>query len=254
MRKNRLLSKLRSGQPAYGVWLSVGSPLLAEEAAHMGFDWVLLDAQHGHWGYEPLLNAFQVVEPTGTEMVARVPWNDPSQIAAILDAGTLCIIVPMVNSPEEARAAVAAARYPPEGRRSAASIRVFRYGSDYIEKANGEVMITIMIETREAAERADEILSVPGIDCCLIGPGDLAISMGMFRRETEEHEALIQKILAAGKRHNVIMGFPAGTVEEAKKRASQGFQLLTCGSDIGAFRGGLSRAVQELNLPRTGKA
>lgn len=246
MRKNRLLEKLRTGKPAFGIWLSAGSPILAEEAAHLGFDWVLLDTQHGHWGYDAMLNAFQVVSPTDTEMVTRVAWNDPSQIGTTLDAGTLSIIVPMVNSREEAQRAVAAARYPPQGMRSAASIRVFRYGSDYIHKANEEVMLTIMIETREAAQQADEILSVPGIDCCLIGPGDMAISMGTFGKESAEHEALIQKILEAGKRHNVIMGFPAGTVEEALKRASQGFQLLTCGSDIGAFWEVLRRSVKDL--------
>jgi 4-hydroxy-2-oxoheptanedioate aldolase len=193
-----------------------------------------------------MLQAFQVVGPTDTEMVARVPWNDPAHIGQTLDAGTLSIIVPMVNSPEEARAAVAAARYPPQGGRSAASIRVSRYGPDYIAEANHEVMLTIMIERPEAAQQADEILSVPGIDACLIGPGDLAIAMGTFRIESAEHEALIQKILEAGKRRGVIMGYPAGTVEEALKRASQGFQLLTCGSDIGAFWEVLRRSVKDL--------
>ncbi|OGG46041.1 MAG: hypothetical protein A3F84_01815 [Candidatus Handelsmanbacteria bacterium RIFCSPLOWO2_12_FULL_64_10] len=246
MRKNRLLSKLRSGQPAFGIWLCVGSPILAEEAAHLGFDWALLDAQHGHWGYDAMLNACQVVGVTATEMVIRAPWNDPAQIGLVMDAGTLSVIVPMVNSPEEARRAVAAARYPPEGLRSAASSRVFLYGSDYLEKANEEIMVTIMIETQEAAERADEILSVPGVDGCLIGPSDLAISMGMFGKETAEHEALIQRVLEAGKRHGVIMGYPSGTVEEALKRASQGFQLLTCGSDIGAFWEVMRRSVKDL--------
>jgi 4-hydroxy-2-oxoheptanedioate aldolase len=246
MRKNRLLSKLRSGQPSFGIWLCVGSPILAEEAAHLGFDWVLLDAQHGYWGHDAMLNACQVVGPTDTDLVIRAPYNDPAQIGIVMDAGTLSIIVPMVNSPEEARRAVAAARYPPEGTRSAASSRVFLYGSDYIQKANDEIMVTVMIETREAAERADEILSVRGVDACLIGPGDLALSMGMFGRETAEHEALIQRVLKAGQKHGVIMGYPSGTVEEALKRADQGFQLLTCGSDIGAFKEGLGRAVQNL--------
>lgn len=248
MRKNRLLQKLRSGQPAFGIWLCVGSPVLAEEAAHMGFDWALLDAQHGHWGYETMLNACQVVGLAETELVIRAPYNDPAQIGLVMDAGTLSVIVPMVNSPEEAQRAVSAARYPPEGIRSAASSRVFLYGSDYLEKANEEIMVTIMIETQEAAERADEILSAPGVDGCLIGPSDLAISMGVFGKETAEHEALIQRVLEAGKRHSVIMGFPSGSVEEALTRADQGFQLLTCGSDIGAFKEGLGRAVQDLKV------
>lgn len=246
MRKNRLLSKLRSGQPAFGVWLCVGSPILAEEAAHLGFDWALLDAQHGHWGYETMLNACQVLGLAETELVIRAPYNDPAQIGLVMDAGTLSVTVPMVNSREEAQRAVAAARYPPQGMRSAASSRVFLYGSDYLEKANEEIMVTIMIETQEAAERADEILSTPGVDGCLIGPSDLALSMGVFGRETKEYEALIQRVLKAGKRHGVIVGFPAGTVEEALKRADQGFQLLTCGSDIGAFWEVMRRSVKDL--------
>lgn len=246
MRKNRLLEKLRAGKPAYGIWLCVGSPLLAEEAAHMGFDWVLVDAQHGYWGYEAMISAFQAIGQTETELVARAVYNDPAQIGAILDAGAMSVIVPMVNSREEAQRAAAAMRYPPEGTRSAGGSRLMLYGSDYFEKANSEIMVAVMIETREAAERADDILSVPGIDCCMIGSGDLAISMGMFGRETEEHERVMQRVLEAGKRHGVAMGFPAGTVEEALKRADQGFQLVTCGSDIGAFSEGLRHAVQDL--------
>ncbi len=246
MRKNRLLEKLRSGKPAFGVWLNVGSPILAEEAARMGFDWVLVDIQHGHWGYEAMLNAFQVIMPTDTELVARVPHNDPGQIGTVMDAGTLSVIIPMVNSREEAQRAVAAARYPPKGVRSATSSRLLLYGPDYMARANDEIMVTVMIETPEAAERADDILSVPGVDCCLIGSGDLAIAMGMFGRETEEHERVLQRVLEAGKRHGVAMGFPAGTVEEALKRADQGFQLLTCGADIAAFWEVMRRSVEAL--------
>ncbi len=246
MRRNRLLEKLRAGKPAFGVWLNVGSPILAEEAARMGFDWVLVDTQHGHWGYESMVNAFQVVTPTDTELVARVSYNDPGEIGKVMDAGTLSIIIPMVHSREEAQRAVAASRYPPAGIRSAVSSRLLLQGPDYMERANEEIMVTVMIETPEAAERADEILSVPGVDCCLIGAGDLAIAMGMFGKETEAHERLLQRVLEAGKRHGVAVGFPAGTVEDALMRADQGFQLLTCGGDISAFWEVMRRSVEAL--------
>lgn len=246
MRKNRLLAKLRSGKPAFGIWLCVGSPILAEEAARVGFDWVLVDTQHGYWGHDAMINTFQVVGQTETELVARAAWNDTARIGQLLDAGALSLIVPMVNSRDEARQVVAAMRFPPKGIRSAGGSRTLLHSPNYFNEANEEIMVTVMIETVEAAERADEILSVPGVDCCLIGSGDLALSMGMLGSETEAHEKVIRKVLETGRRHGVAMGFPAGTVEEALKRADQGFQLLTCGSDIGAFWEVMRRSVADL--------
>lgn len=246
MRKNRLLEKLRTGKPAFGIWLTVGSPILAEEAARAGFDWVLVDTQHGYWSPDALINAFQVIGQTETELVARAAWNDPARIGSVLDAGALSVIVPMVNTREEAERAVAAVRFPPKGTRSAGGSRVLLHSPHYFNEANDEIMLTVMIETREAAGRADEILSVPGVDACLIGSGDLAISMGMFGKETEEHEEVMRKVREAGRRNGVFMGFPAGNVGEALRRAGQGFQLLTCGSDIGAFWEVVRHTVQDL--------
>ena len=246
MRKNQLLAKLRAGEPVYGSWLTTGSPVLAEMAAQVGFDWLLLDTQHGYWTYEATINAFQVIGPTETVPVARVAWNDMALIGRLLDAGALGIVVPMVNSREEAERAAAAMRYPPEGQRSAGGSRLRLYGDDYFPNANSEVMLAVMIETRGAAERAEEILSVPGVDGCFIGPGDLGLSMGTFGRESEEHEAVLGKVLAAGNTCGVPVGLPCTNVQDAKRRAEQGFRLLTCASDIGACMEGLNRAFEEL--------
>ena len=246
MMTNKLLARLRAREAAYGVWLTVGSPILAEEAALLGFDWVLLDTQHGYWGREAMINAFQVIGHTQTSLVTRVAWNDPGLIGPILDAGSLSVVVPMVNSREEAERAVAAVRYPPKGMRSGGGSRIKLYGADYYEKANGEVMVAVMIETREAVAHAEEILSVPGVDCCFIGAGDLAFSMGVFPNLSAEHEAAIQKVLSVGRSNGVVMGFPCANVKDALKRAGQGFQLLTCGSDIGAFKEGMVRTLKEL--------
>ena len=246
MRQNRALAKLRAGEAIYGSWLTTGSPVLAEMAAQVGFDWLLLDTQHGYWTYEATLNAFQVIGATETVPVARVAWNDMALIGRLLDAGALGIVVPMVNSREEAERAAAAMRYPPEGQRSAGGSRLRLYGDDYFPNANAEVMLAVMIETREAAERAEEILSVPGVNGCFIGPGDLGLSMGTFGRESDEHEAMLLKVLAAGNACGVPVGLPCTSVQIAKQRAEQGFRLLTCTSDSGACMAGLNGAFEEL--------
>ncbi len=245
MRKNQMLAKLRAGQPVAGCWMNCGSPVVAEIAAHAGFDWILLDTQHGYWDDSALLSAFQAISSTDTVPIARVLRNDPGLIGKLLDAGALGIIVPLVNSPQEAAQAVAAMRYPPEGQRSLGGSRLSFYGDDYFFTANKEIMVSMMIETREAAEHAAEILSVPGIDMGFIGPADLALSLGTFGRASAEHEALIEKVLAAGKACHVPMGIYCGSVEDAMRRAQQGFQFMPCVTDTSFISGGLCTILKQ---------
>ena len=246
MRQNQILRRLRNNETVYGFWLTSGSPILAEVAVHAGFEWLLLDTQHGYWTYEGIINALQVIGPTETVPVVRVARNDPALIGKLLDAGALGIVVPLVNSPEEAQQAVAAMRYPPEGKRSVGGSRLRLYGDDYFQKANEEILVAVMIERREAAEHAEEILAVPGVDCGFIGPGDLGLSLGTFGRESEEHEAMLLHVLAAGQACDVPVGMPCPDVQQARRRAEQGFRFLTCGSDTAAFIEGMQRRILEL--------
>jgi len=225
--------------------MNVGSPILAEIAAHAGFDWILLDTQHGYWSDTELLSAFQVIAATETAPIARVLRNDFGLIGKLLDAGALGVVVPMVNSAEEAARAVAAMRYPPQGERSAGGSRLSFYGDDYFAAANPEIMVSVMIETRQAAERAAEILAVPGVDMGFIGPFDLGLSMGPSRYGSAEHEALIQGVLAAGKSCGVPVGIYCGTIEDAIRRAQQGFQLMPCATDTSFFSGGMRSLVKQ---------
>ena len=235
MRKNQTLAKIRAGQPTTGAWLNCGYAPLAEIAAHAGFDWVLLDGQHGYWGDEAFIAALTAIATTESTPLARVLRNDPGLIGKALDAGALGVIVPLVNTPEEAALAAKATRYAPQGYRSIGGSRRDFYGDDYTAKANDEIMLAVMIESREAAEHAAEIISVPGVDVGFIGPGDLALSMGTFGRVSAEHEAMVQKVLAAGKTCGVPVGIYCTTVEEAIKRAAQGFTFTPCMTDTTFF-------------------
>ena len=135
--------------------------------------------------------------------------------------------------------AVASVRYPPQGTRSAGGTRMLLYGEDYFSAANPEILLAVMLETRQALANVDDILSVPGIDCAFIGPGDLAIDLGTYGRQSDEHEAALQAILQAGQRHGVAVGLACGSPEVGKRRAAQGFQFVDVGVDISFFWQGL---------------
>jgi len=245
MVENLALEKIRRGEVAFGLSLGAGSHIIAEMFAHAGVDWIWIDTQHGYWDYDEALRALQVIGPTGTVPIVRPGSNDFFRIGQALDAGALGLIVPMVNSPEEARAAVFAAYYPPQGGRSSGGGRTSFYGADYASAANDNILLAVMIETREALGRAAQIASVPGLDCLFIGPGDLSVALGT-ERGSEEHEAAIQRVLDAASSAGIPAGFPCGTVEEALRRAEQGFRLIHCGSELGMIRAGIQRTLEAL--------
>ena len=246
MRKNRVLAKLREGKTAYGVFLNMGEPIIAEETAHAGFDWIFIDTQHGYFSETTLLTALQVINPTDTVALVRPAGNDPVLIGRALDCGAMGVVVPLVNTRAEAEKAVAATRYPPTGKRSAGGTRVLFYGADYIPAANSEIFLAVMLETAEAVRNADAILSVPGVDCGYIGPTDLGLDLGIQPGQNDRLEAAIQEILDAGKRCGVPVGIPCGNLERARQRVAQGFRFVDLGGDWGFFMGGLREAQKGL--------
>lgn len=241
MKKNLALEKLRQGDPVFGYWLTGGSPLVAEAMAQLGFDFLLIDRQHGYWSFDATLQALQVISPTATMPFVRVRRNEPGLINQALDMGALGVIVPLVNSAEEAAAAVAPAKYPPVGSRSTGGSRLALYGSDYTrasaDQFNFETLVAVMIETREGVEQAEAILSVPGVDAGFIGPSDLAFSLGVLPFQSQEHEAALQKVLQAGRNTGTPVGMPLATPALCRERASQGFTFLTCGGDMSSLLG-----------------
>jgi 4-hydroxy-2-oxoheptanedioate aldolase len=234
MRTNTVKAKWRAGEIAYGAWLTIPSSLSAEAVAHQGHDYVCVDMQHGAIDYDSALAMMTAIDTTAAVPFVRVPWNDPSHIQRALDAGALGVVVPMVNSPEEARAAVAACRYAPDGARSWGPIRAqFSVGADYFRRANDEVACIVMVETKQAVDRLDEILDVPGIDAVYVGPSDLSITLGLppgldNGGAFEEARVQIAKTCAS---HGIVCGMHASAAL-APKHTAAGYRMITITQDL----------------------
>ena len=231
---NPVKQKLRAGKPAVGTWLSLCSAIAAETMGHIGWDWLVVDVQHSPIGHENMVRCFQAITLTDAVPMARVAWNDPIAIQRVLDAGAFGIVVPMVNSAEDAKRAVGATKYAPQGYRSSGGGRLGLYVDDLFTWSNEELLVVVMIEHIKAVEAAKEILSVEGVDACFIGPGDLAASMGFHPREATqhpEHEEAIMRVLEAGKEVGTPVGKHCYSAEEIRQRIAQGFQFLAFNSD-----------------------
>ncbi len=243
MRENSAKAKWRAGEVTHGAWLSVPSSFSAEIMAHQGFDWITVDMQHGLIDYQVAVQMLQAISQTATVPFVRVPWNEPGIIGKMLDAGAYGVIIPMVNSPEEAQAAVAACRYFPDGARSFGPARASYYGgADYFGGANREIAVIPMVETKQAVARLDEILSVPGIDAVYVGPADLSITLGLppGMDNGGAFEEARKAIAAACKRHGVTAGIHASAALAAK-HAAAGYQMITISSDSGSIAAGAAR-------------
>ena len=210
----------------------------AEVMARAGFDWVCIDTQHGLIGYQEMLRMLQAVAVVGVPSMVRVPWNDPGWIMKALDAGAGGVIVPMVNTPEEAAAVVGACRYPPEGYRSWGPTRASLGVPDYTpELANRSVVCAVMVETVPALERLDEIVAVKGVDAIFIGPSDFALSMGFAPRSDEpEHRRRLETVPAVCRAHDVVAGIACGSNELMARWRQAGYTMLAVQSDAVMLR------------------
>ena len=237
MRKNTALETWRRGEQTIGCWLSLANTHTAEMMASLGFDWICVDLQHGLLDYRDLLHMLPAISTTDTIPIVRVSGNDPKEIMKVLDAGALGVIVPLVNNRDEAEAAIAACRYPPDGGRSFGPIRAALYGGrGYVKEANEQVACIAMIETKEGLENLEEIVSTPGLSGVYIGPGDLAYALGLPPvGDTDDplHVSTVERIVAACKRQKVPVGIHTGSVEFTRKRLAMGFEFVTLGSDAG---------------------
>jgi 4-hydroxy-2-oxoheptanedioate aldolase len=243
MRTNAVKKRWRAGEIAYGAWLSVPSSLSAEAIAHQGHDYVCVDMQHGAIDYAAAVSMLTAIDTTGATPFVRVRSNDFGQVNQMLDAGALGVVVPMVNSVDDARAAVAACRYAPAGARSWGPVRAqlsggggYAGGGDYFSRANNEIACCVMIETKDAVERLDQILEVPGIDAVYVGPSDLSITLGLppgFDNggAFEEARLLIAKRCNA---RGIVAGIHANA-SLAAKHAAAGYRMITITSDLGGM-------------------
>ncbi|MCM8748203.1 aldolase/citrate lyase family protein [Thermomicrobiaceae bacterium CFH 74404] len=251
MRANAAKQKMLQGKPAFGYSLQLGSPLVAEALSSCGVDFILIDTQHGSFSPESTLLTLMALAHGTAVPMARVARNDYTLIGRLLDEGALGIVVPLVNTREEAQAVADACLLPPRGRRSYGWGRARVYGSDYPDRINDELFVAVQLETIQAVENAEAILSVPGIDGCWIGPADLALSLGIDPRraaEDDRHARAIERVVEACRNTGKIAGFASYSPEDALRRAEQGFLFLTAGSDIGFMLGGATAGVRTLGL------
>lgn len=251
MRINTAKQKMLQGKPAFGYHIGLGSPLVAEMLAHCGIDFILLDRQHGSWGEDSAIAALVAMHSGSAIPMARVARNDYTLIGRLLDDGCMGIVVPMVHTREDAIAAADACRLPPVGTRSWGWGRARLYGDAYPDEVNEQIFVAVQIESAQAVENCEAIMSVPGVDGCWTGPADLALSMGIDPRKqgaSEEHARALEKIIQACKNTGKIPGIAAGSPEEGKRRAEQGFQFIVAGGDGGFVLGGALAGLKVLGL------
>lgn len=245
-----LRERWKADEATLGAWCTIPSSWTAEVAARSGHDWVCIDTQHGLIGYDVMLPMLQAISAGGVTSFVRVPWNEPGAIMKALDAGAGGVIVPMVNSVEEAQAAVGACRYPPSGMRSMGPIRARDVDADWEHP-----ICVVMIETVQAVAQARDILAVPGIDAVFVGPNDLAVSAGLdssYEGRHPEHRRLIEAIAEAARASGVAPGIMCGSGKVARQWHDIGFVMLGMQSDtrlLAAASEDLVKSARELLRP-----
>lgn len=238
---NRIREALSEQRPSFGAWAVLPGSLTAELMGGAGFDWVIVDTQHGGLVVGDLVPLIQALQLGGTPAVVRVPWVDPATIMRVLDFGAAGVMVPMVNTAQDAAAAAAATRYPPDGIRSYGQTRP-RYGST--SEANADIVLLVMIETAEALEHVDEIAATPGVDGLFVGAVDLGLSLGLpldFSGTAPDIVGATDRVVAAAERAGKFAGSISSGPEQAERLVRQGVAFVALGADVGYVRAGLTR-------------
>jgi 2-keto-3-deoxy-L-rhamnonate aldolase RhmA len=236
-----LKRRLRAGETTFGAFISFQDPGSAEIMAGTGYDWVFIDMEHSPFDLKSLQHVLIAFNGRPTVPIVRVPWNDRIRIKQVLDLGAEGILVPMVCSVAEARAAVAATKYPPQGVRGFGPWRAsdyYRQTDEYIRKANDGILVVVQIEHEDGVHQIEEILDVPGIDVVCLGPMDLSGTMGILGQlEHPRVVEAIQRVLAAAKKRALPACVPMETsIETQLAWARKGANFVVTGEDHGLLR------------------
>ncbi|HEX4204342.1 MAG TPA: aldolase/citrate lyase family protein [Ktedonobacteraceae bacterium] len=259
MRTNHVKELLSRNEPALGAWLNLPSTSSARLMARLGFDWLLIDMEHTALHPGLVAEMIATIADAGTSApFVRIPSNTVEWFKWALDAGAWGVLIPMVNSREEAQRTVAWSKYPPVGTRSiGGAFASYGFGTpdrnEYLAAANDEVMVLVQIESAQGLQNIDEILSVPGIDVAFVGPNDLHASLGLppglYSNEVAFLEAL-ERIKKSCREHQVATGIMSSDGASAAERVRQGFQMVTVTTDINCM---LSAATQNLHAARVAR-
>ena len=250
MLHNSILDIWREGKAVINGWLQIPNSFTAESMAKMGWDSLTIDLQHGLNDYSTSVSMLQAIANSTTIPLARVPWNEPGIIMKMLDAGTCGIIAPMINNKKECEKFVSYCRYPPLGQRSFGPTRAqIVYGLDYHKNANSQIITLAMIETKEAMNNLDEILSVDNLNGVYIGPADMSLTHGLkpqFDVKEDPVFSNIKLIANKAKEHGKIAGIHNGTTQYAKEMIAIGYQFVTISSDYRAMSSFAQDIIKEM--------
>ena len=250
MRLSALRQRWQAGGAVVNGWLSIPDSVTTEIMARQGWDSLTIDLQHGLVDYQAMIPMLQAISTTQTTPLVRVPWLEPGILMKVLDAGALGLICPMISTREDAQRFVAYTRYAPRGTRSYGPLRAMLVnGADYPERADEEIVRFAMIETAEALDNLDAILSVEGLDAIYIGPSDLSLALGC--RPSLDNVAppvaqAIEHILARSQFYGLVPGIHTGSSAGALRRVAAGFKFVTAGSDAGFVANGAQAVVSAM--------
>jgi 4-hydroxy-2-oxoheptanedioate aldolase len=252
--RNHFKAALRAGRPQLGIWNSLCSNFSTEVIAGAGFDCIVLDMEHAPNEVFGVLSQLQAIAPyEGVSAIVRTPWNDPVIIKRVLDVGAQTLLIPYVQNVDEARRAVAATRYPPDGFRGVAvATRANRWGrvKDYFKRVNDELCVIVQLETSVALEHLEAIAALDGIDCIFIGPSDLSASLGhLGNAQAPEVRTAIEDAFARTKQAGKAAGILMTVEADAQRYLKQGVEFVAVGSDVGLLARGAEALAAKFKSP-----
>jgi len=250
-----LRQRIDRNKPLIGTFCAIDAPSVVEMLGTSGLDFVLVDAEHTQIGRARIEELVRGGDAVGAPVMVRVPTAEGDWIGSVLDAGAAGIVVPRVGTAAQARHAVAAARYTPDGERGCGPGRATLYGKrlvEYLQAANASLLVALQIETVEGLDNLEEILAVPGIDVIFIGPGDLALSLGAFGPQGRPKlDAAVTKIIDACHAHGVAVGSFVLEMTEIEPLAARGVCFFAAGGDILFLQRGIAAAKAEMGSARS---
>jgi 2-keto-3-deoxy-L-rhamnonate aldolase RhmA len=248
--KNVLKRRLKAGEQVYGTWITLESPIASELMSSLGFDYFVIDTEHAPLDIYQAQTLMQAMRgDSKTTPIVRVWWNDLVAIKRALDIGAHGVLVPWVNTKEEAELAVKATRYAPDGLRGNGPRRASLFDPDYILTANEEILVICQIETKEAVENIEDIVSVEGMDVSYIGPADLSASYGHLGNMSHpEVQKAIDRVFDATEAAGKATGVHQASGATIKDRMEKGYNLITIGNDLTYLKQGVLNQRKELGL------
>jgi 2-dehydro-3-deoxyglucarate aldolase len=250
---NTFRRDLRAGKTLIGCWASLASNLTTEILGYAGFDWLLLDGEHAPNDYAGFITQLQALKDSPSAPVVRPQWLDSVVIKRLLDIGFYNFLIPFIESPDQARRAVAATRYPPEGFRGVGTghrSNKFGFDTNYFSHINEDICVTVQIESKAGVDAAADIAAVDGVDALFIGPSDLSAAYGvMLQPNLPEVQAAIRQVLEGARRHGKACGILAPVEADARKYLDMGMTFVAVGGDTGLLRNAAQSLARKFKAP-----